>query len=368
LPVFNYKYSKMKKAIRKLFSIPVLSVLVFAVSSCTLPKSSASGSDAGKEKGTAFAVNKSIEDWQNTLTPEQFNVLINKGTERPFTGKLLHNDKKGNYACAACGNELFSSDAKFDSKTGWPSFDKEIGNGKIMLKKDNSDGIERTEVICARCGGHLGHVFEDGPTKTGLRYCINSVSLGFNETGKNVPAISKASDTVVLAGGCFWSMQAIYQELKGVTNVAAGYSGGTKANPTYEDVGTGNTGYAESVQVVYNPNEIKLVDILKVFFSIHNPTTLNKQGADEGTQYRSAIFFNDEQQKNVASEVISSLQKNKVFDKAIITQVQPLNKFYKAEDYHQDYYNNNKGQGYCQVVVAPKIEKFEKAFKDLLKQ
>jgi peptide methionine sulfoxide reductase msrA/msrB len=358
----------MKKTIRKLFTIPFLSVLVFAVSSCAQPKSSVTGTGAKKGTGAAFAVSKSMEDWQSILTPEQFNVLINKGTERPFTGKLLHNDAKGSYACAACGNELFSSDAKFDSHTGWPSFDKEIGKGKVILNKDNSDGIERTEVICARCGGHLGHVFEDGPTKTGLRYCINSVSLGFNESAKNIVDISKKSDTIVLAGGCFWSMQAIYQRLKGVANVTVGYSGGIQANPTYHDVGTGNTGYAESVQIVYKPNEIKLVDILKVFFSIHNPTTLNKQGADEGTQYRSAVFYNNEQQKNIIAEVINSLQENNVFDKPVVTVVQPFTKFYKAEDYHQDYYNNNKGQGYCQVVVAPKIEKFEKAFKDLLKK
>jgi peptide methionine sulfoxide reductase msrA/msrB len=358
----------MKKTFRNIFAIPFLSVLVFAVSSCAQPNASLKGTDAGKENGAAFAVSKSIEDWQSTLTPEQYNVLINKGTERPFTGKLLHNDKKGDYTCAACGNKLFSSDAKFDSKTGWPSFDKEMGKGTVATKKDNTDGMERTEVLCARCGGHLGHVFEDGPTKTGMRYCINSAALGFCSKADAEAKLANHSDTVVLAGGCFWSIQAIYQKLKGVTNVSVGYSGGTKANPSYEDVSTGNTGYAESVQIVYKPNEIKLVDILKVFFSIHNPTTMNKQGADEGTQYRSAIFFNTEQQKNVAVEVIKSLQTNNVFDKAIVTQVQPLAKFYAAEDYHQDYYNNNKAQGYCQVVVAPKIEKFEKAFKDLLKK
>ncbi|MBC7936195.1 MAG: bifunctional methionine sulfoxide reductase B/A protein [Rhizobacter sp.] len=358
----------MKKTFRTHFAIPLLSVLVFAVTSCAQPKSSVTGTDSRKEEGAAFALSKSIEDWQNTLTPEQFNVLINKGTERAFTGKLLHNDKKGNYTCAACGNELFSSDAKFDSKTGWPSFDKAMENGKLILKKDNTDGMERTEVVCARCGGHLGHLFEDGPTATGQRYCINSAALGFCSKADAEAKLANHSDTVVLAGGCFWSIQAIYQKLEGVTNVAVGYSGGTKANPRYEDVSTGNTGYAESVQIVYNPNEIKLVDILKVFFSIHNPTTVNKQGADVGTQYRSAIFYNNEQQKKVAAEVIGSLQKNNVFDKAIVTIVQPLSKFYKAEDYHQDYYNNNKGQGYCQAVVAPKIEKFEKAFQDLLKK
>lgn len=348
--------------------MPLLSVMVFAFSSCAQPQSAAVNNVSAKGKATQYEVTKTVEEWRSSLTPEQFEVLRNKGTERPYTGKLLHNDKTGDYTCAACDNVLFKSDAKFDSHCGWPSFDKAIEGGKVITKEDNSHGMQRTEVLCARCGGHLGHLFDDGPTKTGLRYCINSLSLGFKEASKNVDAVLPASDTVVLAGGCFWSIQAIYQKLKGVNSVTVGYSGGTKRNPSYEDVSTGRTGYAESVQVVYNPNEIKLVDILKVFFSIHNPTTLNKQGADEGTQYRSAVFFNKEQHKEVALEVIASLQKNKVYDNAIVTQVQPLNKFYKAEDYHQDYYNNNKKQGYCQVVVAPKIEKFEKAFKDLLKQ
>lgn len=352
----------------KCFSMPIAWMLVFALNACGQPQSAAVYHAGTKQNDTGFVVKKSVEEWRKSLTPDQFDVLINKGTERPYTGKLLHNDKTGNYVCAACDNVLFKSDAKFDSHCGWPSFDKAIENGKVITKTDKSYGMDRTEVLCARCGGHLGHLFDDGPTKTGLRYCINSASLGFKAAQKQkIPTVA-STDTVVLAGGCFWSIQAIYQKLKGVTNVAVGYTGGTKANPTYDDVSSGNTGYAESVQIVYQPNEIKLVDILKVFFSIHNPTTVNRQGADVGTQYRSAIFYNNEQQKNVAAEVIGSLQENQVFDQTIVTKVQPLSKFYKAEDYHQDYYNNNKGQGYCQIVVAPKIEKFEKAFKDLLKQ
>ncbi len=358
----------MKKTGRRNFAITLLSVLIFALSSCAQPPAVAVSKTVAKEKSVAFEVNKSVEEWRSALTPEQFDVLINKGTEKPYSGKLLHNDKTGNYVCAACNNVLFKSDAKFDSHCGWPSFDKAIENGNVITKTDKSYGMERTEVLCARCGGHLGHLFDDGPTQTGLRYCINSASLDFKASQASDLAVLPSSDTVVLAGGCFWSIQTIYQKLKGVTNVTVGYSGGNKANPSYDDVSSGNTGYAESVEIVYNPNEIKLAEILKVFFSIHNPTTLNKQGADVGTQYRSAIFFNKEQQRNVAVEVINSLKKNNVFDKAIVTQVQPLFKFYKAEDYHQDYYNNNKEQGYCQVVVAPKIEKFEKAFKELLKK
>jgi peptide methionine sulfoxide reductase msrA/msrB len=358
----------MNSLITKIFTLSMMCVLVVVLSSCAQSQSALVNNLGTKQKATGFEVNKTVEEWRSSLTPQQFDVLINKGTEKPYTGKLLHNDSTGYYTCAGCDNKLFRSEAKFDSHCGWPSFDKAIENGKVITKADRSHGMERTEVLCAKCGGHLGHLFDDGPTSTGLRYCINSASLGFKASQNTGLNTLPSSDTVVLAGGCFWSIQAIYQKLRGVTSVSVGYSGGTKENPGYEDVSTGRTGYAESVQVIYNPGEIGLVDILKVFFSIHNPTSLNRQGADEGTQYRSAIFFAGEKQKIVAAEVIESLERNKVYDKAIVTQVVPLAKFYKAEDYHQDYYNNNKANGYCQVVVAPKIEKFEKAFKDLLKE
>ncbi|MEZ5047190.1 MAG: bifunctional methionine sulfoxide reductase B/A protein [Chitinophagaceae bacterium] len=315
---------------------------------------------------------KSDTDWKNELTDEQYYILREKGTERPYSGKLLLNKEKGIYKCAACGNELFTDEMKFDSHCGWPSFDKEIAGGKIIQKVDNSLGMKRTEIACAKCGGHLGHIFDDGPTETGKRYCVNSVSLSFTpaeNTNTNVPNASNfnATDTVVLGGGCFWCTEAIYEELSGVISVESGYSGGKTKDPSYEEVSSGNTGHAEVTRIIYNTKETSLDEILKVFFIGHDPTTLNSQGADYGTQYRSVIFYKNENQKNIAQSLINTLNKE-VYDGKIVTQLKPFETFYIAEKYHQDYYTNNKDKPYCRMVIQPKIEKFEKAFKDRLKK
>jgi peptide-methionine (S)-S-oxide reductase len=174
-------------------------------------------------------------------------------------------------------------------------------------------------------------------------------------------------DTITLAGGCYWCVEAVYENLNGVKSAVSGYAGGKIENPSYEDVSTGRTGYAEAVQITYDKNITNLDEIFKVFFTVHDPTTLNRQGADAGTQYRSAIFYKNEQQKVVALTIINDLKKAKIYDSPIVTTLEPLTKFYKAEDYHQNYYANNKSQPYCQVVIQPKIEKFEKLFKDRLK-
>jgi peptide methionine sulfoxide reductase msrA/msrB len=318
-----------------------------------------------------FDVTKTEDEWKKTLTPDQYYVLREKGTERPYSGKLLMNKQAGKYVCAACGNVLFDSDAKFDSHCGWPSFDREIAEGRIVTQTDSSHGMIRTEIMCARCGGHLGHVFSDGPTDTGLRYCVNSESLGFVPAGEggqdNVATGPAGTDTITLAGGCFWCIETIFQEVKGVISAESGYSGGHIKNPAYREVCNGNTGHAEVVQVVYRPSEVSLQQLLKVFFTVHDPTTLNRQGADVGTQYRSAIFYRNDMQKQAAEEIISALNREKVYDDPIVTEVTPFKAFYKAEDYHQDYYNNNADQPYCRLVIQPKKEKFEKVFKELMK-
>jgi len=175
-------------------------------------------------------------------------------------------------------------------------------------------------------------------------------------------------DTVVLAGGCYWCVEAVYEQLDGVTSAVSGFAGGTVANPTYEQVSTGATGYAESVKITFDKTKTSLDEIFKVFFTVHDPTSLNRQGADQGTQYRSAIFYKDEAQKKAAESVIAALSRAHVYDKPIVTSIEPLKKFYPAEDYHQDYYANNKDQPYCQLVIQPKLEKFEKVFKDRLKK
>lgn len=174
-------------------------------------------------------------------------------------------------------------------------------------------------------------------------------------------------ETITLAGGCYWCVEAIYENLNGVKSVISGYAGGKMPNPTYEEVSTGKTGHAEVVQITYDKNVTNLDEIFNVFFTVHDPTTLNRQGADVGTQYRSAIFYKNEEQKKAAQSIINALTKGKMYDSPIVTTLEPLTKFYKAENYQQNYYANNKSQPYCKLVIQPKIEKFEKLFKDRLK-
>ncbi|HXF86300.1 MAG TPA: peptide-methionine (S)-S-oxide reductase MsrA [Anaerolineales bacterium] len=174
--------------------------------------------------------------------------------------------------------------------------------------------------------------------------------------------------TATLAGGCFWCLEAVFDEVKGVHSVESGYTGGHVANPTYRDVCTGMTGHAEAVQIRFDPNIVSYRDLLHVFFAIHDPTTLNRQGADVGTQYRSAIFYHDEEQKRIAEELIGELNAQKIWDKPIVTEVTKFDRFYVAEDYHQEYFVRNPYQPYCQAVIAPKVAKFRKHFLEMLKK
>jgi methionine-S-sulfoxide reductase len=175
-------------------------------------------------------------------------------------------------------------------------------------------------------------------------------------------------ETITIGGGCYWCVEAVYENLIGVQSVVSGYAGGKTANPTYEEVSSGRSGYAEVVQITYDKKVTNLDEIFKVFFTVHDPTTLNRQGADEGTQYRSAIFYKNPEQKLAAQSIIAALKKAKVYDDPIVTTLEPLTIFYKAEAYHQNYYQNNKNQQYCQMVIQPKMAKFEKIFKNRLKK
>jgi len=175
-------------------------------------------------------------------------------------------------------------------------------------------------------------------------------------------------ELATLAGGCFWCIEAVFKELRGVSKVESGYSGGTTPNPTYRQVCDGTTGHAEAVQVTFDPAEISYKDLLNVFFSVHDPTTLNRQGADVGTQYRSVIFYHSMDQEKTAKMLMDELDHSNTWDNPIVTQIQSFEKFYKAEDYHQDYFANNPNQPYCSVVVAPKVAKFRKHFLDKLKK
>jgi peptide methionine sulfoxide reductase msrA/msrB len=298
-------------------------------------------------------VKKTDEEWRALLSPEQYRVTREKGTERPFSSEMCSLFEPGLYACVCCGNLLFDSAKKFESGTGWPSFTQPVKENAVAYHADHSYGMNRIETICNTCGAHLGHVFPDGPGPGGLRYCINAEAL---------VKVEKEEGKATFGGGCFWCTEAIFQRLQGVLKVESGYSGGRTVNPTYREVCSGLTGHAEVVQISFDPEKINYEDLVKIHLSTHNPTTLNQQGADVGSQYRSIILAHDPEQEKIAGEVIREMASS--FDKEIVTEVEPFTAFYKAEDYHQNYYNNNPDGGYCTAVISPKLDKFRKLFRE----
>ena len=272
------------------------------------------------------------------LTPEEERIIINKGTEPPFSGNFYNHFEKGLYTCKRCGKALFESSSKFRSDCGWPSFDEQIA-GAVKWQPDE-DG-KRTEIICSNCGAHFGHVFlGEGLTKKNTRYCVNSISMDF------IAANEQQTAKATFAGGCFWGVESHFQQVPGVISTNVGYTGGHFENPTYKQVCTGKTGHAEAVEVLYDPEKASYEQLAKLFFEIHDFTQHNRQGPDIGTQYRSVIYYLDNQQKEVASRLIETL-KQKGYD--VKTEVQPVKKLWPAEKYHQDYYKKNGKTPYCHL-------------------
>lgn len=279
----------------------------------------------------------------NQLNADETRVIIKKGTEAPFSGEYDDFSAAGIFTCRRCNAPLYNSNAKFNSGCGWPSFDTEIP-GSVNRVPD-ADG-RRIEIVCANCNGHLGHVFSgEQLTKKNTRHCVNSLSMKF------IPQDQYDVDyaSAVFASGCYWGTEHLFFQAEGVIATTVGYAGGSMANPSYRQVCSGETGHAEAIQVIFDPNIVNYDALVKLFFETHDPSQIDRQGPDVGSQYRSAIFYNDERQKNSALKFKSLLEQQGTL---VATEIVPLVSFYPEQDpYHQKYYLKNGQQPYCHIYT-----------------
>jgi len=291
-----------------------------------------------------------IAEIVKTLPPIAVEVTQHAGTEPRNSSPYVNNHEKGVYVSVVSGLPLFRSEDKFESGTGWPSFIRSFDPTHVIERHDSSAGMERVELLDARSGAHLGHVFDDGPKPTGMRYCINGAALKFIPDGTPLPVESQPVklEKAYFAGGCFWGVEDVFEQIPGVVDAVSGYMGGKTEKPTYKQVCTDTTGHAETVEVTFAPSIVGYDDLLKVFFDNHDATTMNRQGPDYGTQYRSAIFASTPEQKKLAEAYIQKLAASEEYKgKRIVTSVEGLVPFWRAEDYHQDYHRIHGGS--CKV-------------------
>lgn len=356
------KYSTIRKTILNTGFLIVLGTFAFG---CT---------NAQEKSNTEndFTEAKSKSEWKDLLTAEQYHVMVEKGTEPPFKNAYYDNHEKGIYVSAATGKPLFSSDTKFDSGTGWPSFTAPLNDEDVYVVPDNSHGMVRDEVVEKTTGLHLGHLFNDGPPPTYKRYCLNSAALKFIPEGETSSMV-RQEDTkkdklsrAYFASGCFWCVEAIYESVEGVSEVVNGYAGGHTKNPTYESSNTGKTGHAEAVEVIYDPAVVDFATLTDVYFGSQDPTQVNGQGPDIGSQYRSIIFYQNPVEKKIIDQKKAALSAK--LGEPLAAEVMPFEKFWKGEDYHQNYEANNPDNSYIKAVSIPRLNRFKEKFPELLKK
>src|SRR4051812_6802419 len=356
---------------------------------------SPAGANVGADNAGAKAMTERVfkkptdAELKQKLTPLEYEVTQHEATEPPFQNRYWNNHEAGLYVDSASGEPLFTSLDKFDSGTGWPSFTRPIDTARVVSHDDVTLGMRRTEVRSRDGDSHLGHVFDDGPAPTGLRYCINSASLRFIPVAKleaegygeyralfsakksaaeptpsastdnacavpppgEKPGCAPTLESAVLAGGCFWGMEDILRKVPGVIDTEVGYAGGTTERPVYEQVKTGRTGHAESIRVIFDPSKLSYADLLEHwFFRMHDPTTANRQGNDVGSQYRSAIFVSSLEQRQTAEEVKARVNANGKWKRPVVTEIVDAGEFTPAEDYHQDYLEKHRGGYTCHFL------------------